>query len=64
MSVYRFISAERARTPVSVSCKLLGVSRSGYYDWTSRRPCERARRDAGLTELIKQSHSDNRGVYG
>src|SRR5439155_21548025 len=63
-TVYRFISAERARTPVSVCCQVLGVSRSGYYDWLDRRPCERARRDVELTSLIKQIHSDNRGVYG
>ena len=37
MSVYRFISAEKARTPVSVACRWLGVSRSGYYDWADAR---------------------------
>jgi putative transposase len=60
----RFFAAQRARTPVSVACRLLGVSRSGYYDWLDRRPCERARRDVELTELIKQIHEENRGVYG
>jgi len=64
VTVYRFISAQRARTPVSVCCRLLGVSRSGYYDWRDRRPCERARRDGELSELIKQIHSENRSVYG
>ena len=29
VSVYRFISAEKARTPVSACCELLGVSRLG-----------------------------------
>jgi hypothetical protein len=38
VTVYRFISAERARIPVSVCCEVLGVSRSGYYDWAARRP--------------------------
>ena len=36
MSIYRFISAEKARTPVSMCCRLLEVSRSGYYDWARR----------------------------
>ncbi len=36
VSMYRLISAEKARTPVSVACDLLGVSRSGFYDWASR----------------------------
>ena len=31
MSIYRFISAEKARTPVSLACQWLGVSRSGFY---------------------------------
>jgi putative transposase len=64
VKLYRFISAQRARTPVSVCCEVLGVSRSGYYDWLTRRPCERARRDGELTRLIRQIHADNRGVYG
>jgi putative transposase len=64
VSVYRFISAEKARIPVSVCCELLGVSRSGYYDWTDRRPSDRALSDAWLLEQIKQIHRDRRGVYG
>ena len=64
MSVYRFISAEKARTPVSMCCRLLGVSRSGYYDWASRAPSDRALSDAWLLQRIKQIHAANRRVYG
>lgn len=64
MSVYRFISAEKARTPVSVCCRMLEVSRSGYYDWARRAPCQRDLADAWLTEQIKSIHSDHRKVYG
>jgi putative transposase len=64
VSVYRFISAEKARTPVSVCCRLLGVSRSGYYDWTSRALSDRALSDAWLLEQIKAIHAERRGVYG
>ena len=46
MSVYRFISAEKARTPVSLACRWLGVSRSGYYEWATRAPSQRALTDA------------------
>ena len=64
MSVYRFISAEKARTPVSMCCELLGVSRSGYYDWINRPPSDRALSDARLLGRIEQIHAANRGVYG
>ena len=64
MSVYRFISAEKARTPVSMCCRLLEVSRSGYYDWARRAPCQRELSDAWLTEQIKTIHRDHRKVYG
>lgn len=64
MTAYRLISAEKARTPVSVSCRLLGVSRSGYYEWAANVPSARARDDAELVERILAIHEANRGVYG
>jgi putative transposase len=64
VSVYRFISAEKARTPVSMCCELLGVSRSGYYAWATRAPSDRALSDAWRLEQIKRIHQENRGVYG
>jgi putative transposase len=64
VSVYRFISAEKARTPVSMACELLGVSRSGFYGWLRRPPSDRALSDAWLTERITAIHAANRGVYG
>jgi putative transposase len=64
VSVYRFISAEKARTPVSMQCRLLGVSRSGYYDWARRSPSDRALADAWLTEKIATIHRQRRRVYG
>lgn len=64
MTAYRLVSAEKARTPISVSCRLLGVSRSGYYEWAANRPSARARRDAELIERIVEIHDEHRGVYG
>ena len=64
MSSYRLISAERATFPVSVMCEVLGVSASGFYDWASRAPSDRALSDAWLMEQIKDIHKTNRGVYG
>jgi putative transposase len=64
VTAYRLISAEKARTPVSMSCRLLGVSRSGYYEWERRAPSDRALTDAWLIEKIRAIHEAHRGVYG
>jgi putative transposase len=64
VTVYRMISAEKASTPVSICCRLLGVSRSGYYDWERRAPSDRALSDAWLVERIREIWAENRKVYG
>ena len=65
MTAYRIISAEKANeVPVSLACQLLGVSRSGYYEWATRAPSDRELTDAWLTEKIRAIHAENRGVYG
>jgi putative transposase len=64
VTAYRLISAEKARTPVSMACRLLGVSRSGYYEWAANVPSARAREDADLIERILAIHKAHRGVYG
>jgi putative transposase len=64
VTAYRIISAEKARTPISVACELLGVSRSGYHAWVTRAPSDRDLSDAWLIERIKRVHADNRQVYG
>ncbi|MET8138655.1 IS3 family transposase [Streptomyces sp. NPDC005251] len=44
----------------------LSVPSSTYYRWrrAEREPCERVRRDAELTEQIKEIHSGSGGIYG
>lgn len=64
MSAFRFIEAERARHSIPRLCRMLGVSRSGYYVWRSRTPSERARFDAVLSEKIEMIHRNSRATYG
>lgn len=64
MTVYRFIAAEKANHPISLMCRMLGVSRSGFHAWQQRAPSDRALSDAWLTEKITQIHENNRRVYG
>ncbi len=64
MSCYRFIDAEKANYPVSALCRVLKVSRSGYYAWRDRLPSKRARANAALTERIREIHHRSRETYG
>ena len=61
---YACIDRRRNQYPVRMMCRLLQVSRSGYYAWRIRPESRRARRDRELTELIRQIHVDSDGVYG
>jgi putative transposase len=49
---------------VQLACRVLNVPESGYYAWRKRPPSARALRHAWLTGLIRQIHTDFRGVYG
>ena len=51
--MFELVHAERASFPVSFSCRVLGVSRSGYYAWLKRPPSERERANQHLTEAIQ-----------
>jgi putative transposase len=64
VSAYRLIEAEKAAHSVPMLCRMLGVSRSGYYAWRSRPPSERARFDAVLSEKIETIHRNSRATYG
>jgi putative transposase len=64
VSAYRLIEAQKATHSVPMLCRLLGVSRSGYYAWRRRPPSERARFDAVLSEKIEMIHRNSRATYG
>jgi putative transposase len=49
---------------VEVMCRVLEVSRSGYYAWRGRAPSLTAQRQVALTERIRQVHAASRQVYG
>ncbi len=64
MSAFKLIEAEKANHSIPRLCRMLGVSRSGYYAWKSRPPSERARFDAVLSEKIETIHTNSRATYG
>jgi len=61
---YRFIDAEKAGACIGRLCTLLGVSRSGYYAWKSRRPSRRQREDAALLARIRAEFETSHRSYG
>jgi len=63
-SCYRLIDVEKTSYSVSMLCKVLKVSRSGYYDWKNRPPSKRATENAALTERIREVHHRSRDTYG
>ena len=48
----------------AVACRVLGVSRSGYYEWKGRPESARAAGDKELLKLIGRVHAESRGSYG
>jgi len=45
-------------------CRILEVSKSGYYDWLDRPESNRARRHRYLLTRIRQAHIESRRLYG
>jgi putative transposase len=45
-------------------CRVLGVARSGYYDWIARPLSDHAIEDQRLLTLIRNSYAASGGVYG
>ena len=62
--MFGFIEAEKAHHPVTVLCRVLGVSRSGYYAWRERPASARTRSNLALTDRIRTIHERSRGTYG
>ena len=64
---YAFIQRHRRVWPISVQCRVLGVSVSGYHEHFVRRASEAQRRhlsDDALLVHIKAIHAETRGGYG
>ena len=61
---YAFVRAHRQQFSVRRLCQVLGVSRSGYYDWYDRKPSVRSQRDHELLEQIQKIHKENKQAYG
>jgi putative transposase len=61
---FSLIHAEKAHFPVSALCRVLGVSRQGYYAHIARGPSDRTRDDAKLQERVRAVHDASKQRYG
>ena len=61
---YAFVKDHRERWPIASICRVLQVTRSGYYAWRARKPSERQVRQERLVVKIRRVHLEHRQVYG
>ena len=61
---FSFVLVEKAFYPIAVLCRVLQVSRSGFYEWAKRKESARDLRNAALTVKVAQAHAKSRGTYG
>jgi len=60
---YEFIK-QQSRYSTKRLCKLLNVSRSGYYDWLTRQLSNRAKSNHALAGKIERLFNQHKGRYG
>ncbi len=58
------MAQHRYEYPITLMCRVLEVSVSGYYAWCKRPASQHSREDARLAEQVKTAFQVNRGVYG
>jgi putative transposase len=61
---FRFIEAEKANFSIAAMCRVLMVTRSGFYAWCKRMKSARWLRDRKLLRPIRKSFHESRRTYG
>lgn len=61
---FRFIAVEKAQHSLSLLCRCLRVTRSGFYAWQGRPESARTKRDRHLKVLVHASFAASKGRYG
>jgi transposase InsO family protein len=64
VNVFPFIEAEKADGNVAMTCRMLEVSRSAYYEWSRHLPSRRQLDDEQLGDRIQSVYDRSRGTYG
>jgi len=61
---YAFILAELMTYPLSVVCRVLGVTQAGFHAWCGRGPSKREQTRDRLSIQVRQVFESHRGRYG
>ena len=61
---YAFILTWQVAFPVTLMCRVLGVSTSAFYDWKSEPMTKREQRDAILRSRLRIVFNASRQTYG
>ncbi|HEY3486658.1 MAG TPA: IS3 family transposase [Gammaproteobacteria bacterium] len=61
---YAFITDHCHEHRIKILCRVLGVSRSGYYAWLVRPLSERTRENLEIVRVMREIHADVMETYG
>jgi transposase InsO family protein len=61
---YQFIQEHTSEFGVQEMCRVLGLSRSGYYAWLDRPASQHTQRDATLSDQIRLLYHESSARYG
>ena len=61
---YAFINTHAHQFKISRMCRVLGVSRSGFYEWRDRPLSRRTQANLWLLQAIRRLHIESREAYG
>ena len=61
---YAWMHQQHTAFKVRRMCRLLEVSRSGYYEWLHRPPRAQAEADPQLQDKVTRYFAQGRGTYG
>jgi putative transposase len=61
---YAFIAEHVSIWPVRICCRVLQVSRSGFYKWQGREESPRQKENQALAIIVERIHMGSRRTYG
>ena len=61
---YQFIDSQAGQHPINLLCRVLAVSRAGYYAWRKRPPSQRTIANQKLQQALWTVYDRSRQTYG